>query len=129
METWVRDREDEDGPGTLLAGALWAVVGALLWVLIILAVRWVLQLPPPALVRLGAVVLLFAGTGLVFGALIQMELTIRPPVDSRRGRRPSATPRPTRADALTPPPAGGAGLHMVGSAAGATRATRTREEP
>jgi hypothetical protein len=106
----------EDGAGTLLMVACSAVVGALLWVLIVMAVRWVLELPP-----------LFVGTGIVFGALVHMEITITPTPDRSRERRPvgaaarrGALQRP--ADALppgaahvaptAPPSAGGRALHL-----------------
>lgn len=85
-ETYVSDHED--GAGALMMIVVGALIGALLWALIILAVRWVLELPPPALVRLTAVGLLFVGTGIVFGALAHMEITIAPTPDRSRERRP-----------------------------------------
>ena len=121
-----RDEHDEVGPLNLLAVCCAAVVGALLWALIILAVRWVLELPPPALVRLGAVVLLFAGSAAVLFALIQVELAVAPSPDPTRGRRPDveaarreATPpvRPPSpggdASTNTPRVAGPRALHQV----------------
>lgn len=109
------DEEDESGSGTLLALALAAVVGALLWVGIILAIRWVLQLPPPSLVRLGAVAGLVGGSVLIFVALVRMELSIRPTPDRSRGRRPArgvAPPGAARASSgeSAPPQAGGRAL-------------------
>lgn len=95
------DCDQEDGAGTLLAAVLGAVVGGLLWGLIILAIRWVLQLPPPAILRLTAVALLFAGTAVVFVALIRVELTVAPTPDPTRGRRPGA--EAARQEESTPP--------------------------
>jgi amino acid transporter len=71
--------------GGLLAMLAAAFIGGLLWIVIIAAIRWVLQLPPPALARLAAVVLLFVGSGLVFGAIVRLE-GLRPP-DVRRLER------------------------------------------
>jgi hypothetical protein len=116
---------DEDGGMKLLATACAAVVGALLWVLIILAVRWVLELPPPALIRLSAVVLLFAGSAVVLFALAQVELTVAPSPDETRGRRPDVEAARREATPPVRPPsrgvdastrstlAGGRALHEV----------------
>lgn len=111
-------QDEEDGAGTLLAAALATVVGALMWVVIILAIRWVLQLPPPALLRLGAVAGLFGGTALIFVALARVELSIPPTPDRSRGRRPAlgaAPPGAARASSgeSAPPQAGGRALRMV----------------
>lgn len=110
--------DEEDGAGTLLGAALATVVCALLWVVIILAVRWVLQLPPPALLRLGAVAGLFGGTALIFVALVRVELSIPPTPDRSRGRRPArgvAPPGAVRASSgeSALPQAGGRALHVV----------------
>lgn len=111
-------RDEEGGAGTLLAAALWAPVGGLLWVVIILAIRWVLQLPPPALIRLGAVAGLVAGTVLIFAALVRVELSVPPTPDRSRGRRPAcgaAPPGAARASSgeSALPQAGGRALHVV----------------
>lgn len=110
--------QDEDGAGTLLAAALATVVGALLWVVIILAVRWVLQLPPPAFLRVGAVAGLFGGTALVFFALVQVELSVPPTPDPSRGRRPELGAAPSGAASASSgesalPEAGVRALHPV----------------
>ena len=63
MTTRAIDDEPDRDLGKLLGLAAAAVVGGLFWGLIILAIRWVLQLPPPALLRLTAVALLFALAG------------------------------------------------------------------
>lgn len=118
MTTEHETARDEDGAGTLLGVALASVVGALLWVLLILAIRWVLQLPPPALLRVGAVAGLFGGTVLIFVALVRVELSFPPSPDPSRGRRPAcgvAPPGAARASSgeSTPPQAGGRALHAV----------------
>lgn len=111
-------RDEEDGAGTLRAAALGAVVGALLWVVLILAIRWVLQLPPPGQLRLAAVAGLVAGTVLIFAALVRVELSVPPTPDPSRGRRPAcgvAPPGAARASSgeSAPPQAGGRALHVV----------------
>lgn len=69
----------------LLAMLAAAFGGGLLWVVIIAAIRWVLQLPPPAVARLAGVVLLFAGSGIVFASIVRLE-RLRPP-EQRRAER------------------------------------------
>jgi hypothetical protein len=108
------DFDDRDTSGCSLLGlTLAAVISALGWLLIVLAVRWVLGLPAPALLRLGAVVGLFAGTGMVFWSLVRVELLVLPSPDPRRGRRPAgyAAPPCVARDARTGLPlAGGRAL-------------------
>ena len=65
----LNQRED----GAILGLLVGAIIGGLLWVVIIAAVRWVLQLPPPALARLVGVTLLFAGTGIVFAGIVRLH--------------------------------------------------------
>ena len=119
---------DDSGAGMLVASAVCAVIGGLLWALLFLAIRWVLRLPPDELLRLvatlGGVVALFAGVGIVAGALARMELAVRPSPDRSRERRPegaavrrgaleaaAALPPGSALVAPTaPPPAGGRAL-------------------
>jgi hypothetical protein len=112
------EHRGEDGVGLLLSCTIAAVLAGMLWVLIILAVRWVLELPPPSLVRLAAVVALCAGSGLVFAGLAHLEITVRPSPDRNRGRRPAhdvAPPDAARASTATtdPPQAGGRAIREV----------------
>jgi hypothetical protein len=121
MTTYIRAAEKhesaqgEDGTGLLVRAAVIAPLAGLAWVVFVLAVRWVLQLPPPTLVRLAAVVGLFAGAALIFVALVRVELSIPPTPDRSRGRRPArgvAPPGAARASSgeSAPPQAGGRAL-------------------
>jgi hypothetical protein len=114
--------EDDALAGTLLGAVVAGLASGLVWLAIVAAVRWVLQLHTPALLRLGAVALLFGGTALIFAALVRVELTMPPTPDVERWRRPTrAIPRgetpaspPTRRDATTTPPqAGGRAIRVV----------------
>ena len=118
MTTRAIDDEPDRDLGKLLGLAAAAVVGGLFWGLIILAIRWVLQLPPPALLRLTAVALLFAGTAVVFVALVRIELSVPPTPDTSRGRRPERGDAPSGAARASSgesalPQAGGRALHVV----------------
>lgn len=105
--------QDEDGAGLVVAVAIAAPVGALLWAGIVQVWAWVAAAPPETLVRLGALLVLLAGSGLVFGALVELE--------RQSGRRPTrAVPReaqpvvpPSRRDALSPRVAGPRALRVV----------------
>jgi hypothetical protein len=60
---------DEDGPGTLLATALAAVVSAFVWALLLALGRWVHARPLEA----GAATLLLLGSWLIFRALAEVD--------------------------------------------------------
>jgi hypothetical protein len=106
--------EHENGAGMLVRAAAGALVGGTLWGLLILAVRWLLQLPQPIRLRLAAGVLLCAGTGLIFASLVRLELKVRPSPDPTRGRPAGAVPPSARAASTSAPlPAGGRAFDQV----------------
>ncbi len=64
--------QDEDGAGLLVAVAVAAVVGSLLWAAVIWLWQWATSSPEAALRLVGAGLLL-VGSGLIFKALVEME--------------------------------------------------------
>lgn len=95
-------QDEGDGTGALVGIAVGAALGALAWAAIVQVGAWLSQASGETVARVGALVALLAGSGLVFVALSEIE---------ELGRRPTrAVPRdeapavpPSRRDALTAP--------------------------
>lgn len=107
-----RPDEQDFGVLPLIATALAVVVSGVLWVGLILALRWMLALP----VEVAACFGLLAGSALVFWSLVRLDATVSARPD--RGRRPARGAAPPGAASAspsdtTPPQAGGRALRVV----------------
>jgi hypothetical protein len=77
----MREIHETSEPRTGIGAAITSVLGALVvgfaWVVFVAAVRWVLQLPPPVLGRLGAVLVVITGLAAMVIAFVNLEVELR----------------------------------------------------